>query len=385
MGDATVRTIGVVTVSRSDYGLYLPILKRISEDANLNLKLFASGTHLSREHGSTYKCIENDGFKIIEWIETTGTSDTPESISISMGMGTIGFAKAFQKHNIDILLVLGDRYEMHAAVISALPFRIPVAHIHGGEITKGAIDNLLRNSITKLSHIHFAATEISKQNIINMGEEPWRVLISGAPALDNLQTMSLLDSNTLFSKLNVNCTRKPLIVTYHPVTLEYEQTEWQTKQLLQALRAFKLPIIFTMPNADTYGSIIRDSFKIFTKEHPNSVIFENLGTQDYFSLMANAAAMVGNSSSGIVEAPTLELPTVNIGSRQSGRERAKNVIDVSYEQSDIIAGIKKALSTPFKKSLEGISNPYAHGNASTLIVNKLKTVELDEHLVMKPH
>ncbi len=380
-----MRTIGVVTVSRSDYGLYLPILKRISEDANLNLKLFVSGTHLSQEHGSTYTCIENDGFEITERIETTSTSDTPEAISTSMGIGTIGFAKAFHKHTIDILLVLGDRYEMHAAVISALPFRIPVAHIHGGEITKGAIDNLLRNSITKLSHIHFAATEVSKQNIIDMGEEPCRIFISGSPSLDNLQSMSLLDSHVLFSKLNVDFKTKPLIVTYHPVTLEYQQTEWQIVQLLQALRTFKLPIIFTMPNADTYGSVIRDSFKLFTKEHPNSAIFESLGTQDYFSLMANAAAMVGNSSSGIVEAPSLELPTVNIGARQAGRERAKNVIDVSYEQSDIIAGITKAISTPFKNSLKGMSNPYAHGNASTFILNKLKSLELDEHLIMKPH
>lgn len=383
MGHARLKTIGVVTVSRSDYGLYTSILRKITSDPDLVLKLFVSGTHLSEEFGSTYRNIEADGFEITERIENNISSDLPKSISSAMGLGTIGFAEAYQKHNIDILLVLGDRYEMHSAVVAALPFQIPVAHIHGGEVTEGAIDNSLRNSITKLSHIHFAATEVSRQNIINMGEEPWRIVVCGAPGLETIYSFNPSDKISLADQFCVNFDDNPLLVTYHPVTLEQMNTEWQVQQLLEALRVVKLPIIFTMPNADTHYKIIRQMFTEFTQECTKSKIYENLGSKDYINLMTYVAAMVGNSSSGIIEAPSLELPVVNIGSRQQGRERAPNVIDVGYDQSEIVKGIKKAISPKFKYSLRGITNPYMKGNTSGLIVNHLKYIHCGESLIIK--
>lgn len=379
-----MRKIGVVTTSRADYGIYNPVLKLIKADPDVRLHLYVSGMHLSPEFGLTVKQIEADGFEIGDRIETLLSSDTPEGISKSMGLALIGFSQAFAHSDIDLLVVLGDRFEMHAAALAALPFKIPVAHIHGGEVTRGAIDDALRHSITKLSHVHFVATKTFANRIIQLGEEPWRVMVTGAPSLDNLQLLDLLDREELLKKFGLEIQQDPfLLVTFHPVTLEYENTEWQTKELLAALENISLPCIFTMPNADTHGRVIRRLINEFVDHHPRSQAIENLGTQGYFSLMRLASAMIGNSSSGMVEAASFELPVVNIGTRQMGREGGKNVINVEYPRQAVEIGIKEAIKPEFKASLAGMENPYGNGYAAVKIVQQLKSMKIDQKLIMK--
>lgn len=379
-----MRTIGVVTVARSDYGIYLPVLRKIQAEPNLQLHLIVSGMHLSPEFGLTVKAIEADGFEIRERVEMLLSSDSPEAIAKSIGLGTISFAQVYVRYRPDILLVLGDRFEMYAAVLAALPFKMPVAHIHGGEITQGAIDDDLRHSITKLSHLHFVATQAYARRVAQLGEEPWRITVSGAPSLDNLHTVRLLTLEELGARYGLRLQPSPLLVTFHPVTLEYERTEWQTRELLAALDDSQMRVIFTMPNADTGGRIIRRMITEYVRERPSSAcIMDNLGTQGYFSLMAAAAAMVGNSSSGIIEAPSFGLPVVNVGTRQQGRVRAANVIDVGYERAVILDGIRKAVQPEFRDSLRQMKNPYGCGQASDIIVERLKSVPLDKRLVVK--
>jgi len=378
-----VRTIGVVTVGRSDYGIYLPILRKIQGDPELTLHLIVAGTHLSPEFGLTVKAIEADGFEIAERVEMLLSSDTPEGIVKSMGLGVIGFAQSYARFCPDILLVLGDRFEMHAPAAAALPFKIAVAHIHGGEITQGAIDDALRHSITKLSHLHFVATEEYANRVMQMGEEPWRVVVSGAPSLDNLNSMKFLSRQELETLLGFRLDKDPLLVTYHPVTLEYERTEWQAGELLKALEVFDLPMIFTFPNADVSGQVILNMIKSFVKKYARAHLVENLGTQGYFSMMAFAAAMVGNSSSGIVEAASLKLPVVNIGTRQQGRIRGENVLDVGYSHAEICAAIAKAVSPEFRAGLDDLVNPYGDGSAAEKIVKKLKETKLGNELLVK--
>ena len=339
--------------------------------------------HLSPEFGLTVKAIESDGFEIGDRIEMLLSSDTPEGIAKSMGLGTIGMAQSYARKRPDILMVLGDRFEMHAAALAALPFKIPVAHIHGGELTEGAIDDALRHSITKLSHLHFVSTEQYAHRVIQLGEEPWRVMVSGAPSLDNLHSLKLLDRQELEQQYGVRLDQPPLLVTFHPVTLEYEQTEWQMGELLGALSNVEMPVIFTMPNADTGGRAISRMIKEFVNTRPLTQIVDNFGTQGYFSVMATAAAMVGNSSSGMVEAPSFKLPVVNIGTRQQGRVRPANVIDVGYDRSEILKGVEKATQPEFREGLRQLENPYGRGRASDTIVERLKAVGLDETLTRK--
>jgi UDP-hydrolysing UDP-N-acetyl-D-glucosamine 2-epimerase len=378
-----VRTIGVVTVARSDYGIYLPVLRKIHADPALQLYLIVTGMHLSPEFGLTVKVIEADGFEISERIEMSLSSDTPEGIAKSMGLGTIGFAQAYGRLRPDILLVLGDRFEMHAAVVASLPFKIPVAHIHGGESTEGAIDEAIRHSITKMSHVHFVATEVYARRVIQMGEEPWRVIVSGAPSLDNVHSIRLLSHEELGRHYGLDTKGPFLLVTYHPVTLEYEQTETQVRELLAVLEEANLGIIFTYPNADTCSRLIIDMIREFTARHTQSQVVVNLGTQAYFSLMKYAVAMVGNSSSGIVEAASFKLPVVNVGTRQRGRVHGKNVIQVGYSRTEIRAGIAKVVSPDFRASLVDLLNPYGDGHGAEKIVHELKHICFDEHLLLK--
>jgi len=379
-----VRTIGVVTTGRADYGIYNPVLKLIKLDPELNLHLIVSGMHLSPDFGMTVSEIEADGYKINDRIETLLSSDSPEGIAKSMGLAVIGYSQAFAHSQIDLLVVLGDRFEMHAAALAALPFKIPVAHIHGGEITQGAFDDALRHSMTKLSHLHFVATKTYANRIIQLGEEPWRVFVTGAPSLDNLQLLDLLDWNELRDKYDLKLKQSPFIlVTFHPVTLEYEQTKWQVSELLTALEEVGLPVMFTMPNADTHGRVVRNMIQEFANNHPESQAIENLGTQGYFNLMKLADAMIGNSSSGIVEAASFELPVVNIGNRQKGREGGKNIIHVDYPHQAIVKGVHKAIQPDFKASLVGMENPYGSGYAAVKIVELLKTMKIDQKLIMK--
>jgi len=378
-----VRTITVVTVARSDYGIYVPVLRAIQADPDLCLRLIVAGSHLVPEFGLTRSVIESDGFAIAEQIEMVLASDTPTGTALSMGLGLIGFAQSYARVRPDILLVLGDRFEMYAATLAALPFRIPVAHIHGGEITAGAIDDALRHSITKLSHLHFVAMETYRRRVIQLGEEPWRVLVSGAPGLDYIKTFIPLGKDELGDRLGLSLAQPSLLVTYHPVTLEYEDTEWQVGELLQALDQTGLPIIFTAPNADSGGHLVTQMITQFCASHPMAHVVANAGTEGYFSLMTHAVAMVGNSSSGIIEAPSFKLPVVNIGTRQKGRARAPNIIDVGYTCAEIRQGIAQALRPSFRDALVGMENPYGDGNAGQRIVQRLKTVALDQRLTTK--
>jgi UDP-hydrolysing UDP-N-acetyl-D-glucosamine 2-epimerase len=378
-----VRTIAVVTVGRSDYGIYQPILRRIAADPALSLRIIAGGMHLSPEFGLTVRAIEADGFEIADRIEMLLSSDTPLAAAVSMGLGTQGFAAAYARERPDILVVLGDRMEMHAAALAALPFRIPVAHIHGGELSYGAIDDALRHSMTKLSHLHFVSTEEHARRVIQLGEEPWRVTVSGAPALDHLKTFAPWAPAELAERLDVAAEPPPLLVTFHPATLEADRTEQHTIELLAALDMSGLPVVFTQPNADTGGRIIAELIAAFVATHATARYLANAGTQGYFSLMAAAAAMVGNSSSGLIEAPSLRLPVVNVGSRQAGRVRAANVIDVNDDREDILRGIRRAMSPSFRASLADLVNPYGTGTAAGTIVDRLRTVSLDQGLVQK--
>lgn len=378
-----MRTIGVVTGGRSDYGGYLPILRKIQAEPEFRLHLIVAGMHLASEFGRTVETIEADGFEVGECVEMLLASDTPQGIAKSIGLGTIGFAQAYARFRPDILLVVGDRFEMHAAVVAALPFTIPVAHVHGGELTQGALDDALRHSITKLSHLHFVAMEEYGRRVIQMGEEPWRVVVCGAPSLDNLHTVTLLGREELTARYGLALNAAPLLVTYHPVTLEYEETERQVRALLSALRASGLPVVFTAPNADTNGRIIIGLIQDFVGSSPSAWLVPNLGTQAYWSLMRHAAAMVGNSSSGIVEAPSFGLPVVNIGSRQEGRVRAENVIDVGNDADEILEAIRLAGSPEFRARLRGLTNPYGDGRAAEMIVNRLRDIPLDRSLIVK--
>ena len=381
-----MRKIAVVTGTRAEYGLLYWIIKGIHEDPELELQLIVTGMHLSPEFGLTVKEIEKDGFPIAERVEMLLSSDTETAIATSMGLGMIGFAKAYEHLRPDVLVVLGDRFEIHAAVSASIPFRLPVAHIHGGEATEGVIDEPIRHAITKMSHIHFAATDQYRKRIIQMGELPKNVFCFGAPGLDNIYRLKLLNIEKLSEELKIPRNVKIGIVTFHPVTLEKGSTRSQILELLEAIKEFEeIYWVFTLPNADTEGRSITEKINNFVSEFPEKGrVFISLGQLRYLSLLKNAVLMVGNSSSGLVEAPSVELPVVNIGDRQRGRVRGKNVIDVpECKKEPIINSIYKALSPDFRNSLKGMKNPYGEGNASEKIVKILKTISLGEGLIKK--
>jgi UDP-hydrolysing UDP-N-acetyl-D-glucosamine 2-epimerase len=339
--------------------------------------------HLSPEFGLTVREIERDGFEPAERIEMLLSSDSPTGTAKSMALVTAGFAETYARRRPDILLVSGDRFETHAAVTAALPFRIPVAHIHGGESSEGAMDELLRHSITKLSHLHFASTPLHAGRIIQMGEEEWRVTVSGAPSLDNLQTMRLLGRRELAGRYGLNPDRDFLVATYHPATLEERNARSQITQLLAALETCAMPVVFTCPGADHGSREVIAAIRTRAQANPNMHLVPNLGTRGYFSLMRHASAMVGNSSSGIIEAASFKLPVVNVGSRQRGRMHGANVLDVPCRKQALADAIRKALSPGFRASLAGLVNPYGDGRAAERIIERLKTVTINENLLMK--
>ena len=376
-----MRKICVVTGTRAEYGLLYWVMRGIQEDPELELQVIVTGMHLSPEFGLTVKEIEKDGFPVAERVEMLLSSDTEVAISTSMGLGMIGFAKAYERLKSDMLVVLGDRFEILSAVAAAVPFRIPVAHIHGGESTEGAIDESFRHAITKMSHIHFPATQPYADRINQMGESPERVYCFGAPGLDNVFKLSLLNKKELYQALKFPEDRRLGVVTYHPATLEKDTAEFQISILLEVLQDFKsIYWVFTHPNADTGGRVIVKKINEFILENPDKgKTFVSLGQLKYLSLLRYAIIMVGNSSSGLTEAPSFELPVVNIGERQKGRIRAANLIDVPVcEKSKIISAIHRAISKDFRDSLKGLKNPYGDGNTSVKIVEVLKKVPLDD-------
>ena len=378
-----MRTISVVTVGRSDWGLYLPVLEEIRSTPELRLHLIASGGHLVASHGRTDSAIVADGFEIHDRVQMLLAADTPSAIAVSMGLGTIGFAQVLDRVRPDLLLVLGDRFEMHAAALAAVPLRIPIAHVHGGEVTAGAIDDAFRHAISKYAHLHFTSTPCHARRIVQLGEEPWRVTVSGAPGLDHLKRIQLLTRDELSLRLQLPLDVPPLLVTQHPVTLQSELAAEQTEALLTALRNCSRPIVITRPNADTRNSEILQRMETFAAAHSHVRLVSNLGTLAYFSLMQCAAAMVGNSSSGIIEAASFQLPVVNIGLRQEGRPRSGNVIDCGDHSSEIAVAIDHALSPEFREHCRSLQNIYGDGHAAARIVQVLRNTPLDERLLIK--
>lgn len=377
-----MRTIAVVTVARSDYGIYKPVLAAIKADRRLSLQVVAGGTHLSRRHGMTVRLIEKDGLRVAARVPTVSASDEPAGIAGAIARASAGFARAWARLKPDLILVLGDRYEMHAAALAALPFLIPVAHIHGGELTEGAFDDSLRHSLTKLSHLHFPATARAARRIRQLGEEPWRVTVSGAPALDGFLSRPPLTRAAWAKRLGLPPGPAPLLVTFHPATLEYERAEAQTRELLAALDGAGRPVVLTMPNADTRSGRVRRMLRRWADSRPGVRLFENLGDL-YPSTLAHAAAMVGNSSSGIIEAPSFGLPVVNVGSRQRGRERGANVIDAAPSRASIAAALRRALDPRFRRSLAGRANPYGRGRAARTIAARLASAPLSRLIPKK--
>lgn len=378
-----MRTIGVVTTGRSDFGIYLPVLRKIRGEKGFLLHLIVGGMHLSKEFGFTKDWILKEGFCVGDEVKFSLGSDTPHGTAISMGQALISFAESYSKIKPDVLIVLGDRYEMCAAAIAALPFNIPLVHIHGGELTLGAIDNSIRHSITKMSHLHFVATPEYAKRVVQMGEDPSKVVISGAPSLDNLESILLKKSSDLEKKYGFQLSEAPFLVTFHPVTLEPDPEGRQIGELLAALSEFDAPMVFSIPNADTRHYAIRKQINEFVHSRKKCWLVDNLGTEDYFSLMSLARVMIGNSSSGLIETPSFELPVVNIGTRQGGRVRAQNVIDVDCDRRSVIFGIRNAIDPSFKEKLKGLNNPYQQGNASKIIVDTLKGVDWSDPMLVK--
>jgi UDP-hydrolysing UDP-N-acetyl-D-glucosamine 2-epimerase len=378
-----MKSVGVVTTSRADYGIYRPVLRAMRHEKAIDLRLFVSGMHLSPSFGMTVDEIEDDAFRIQERIPTLMASDEPQGVANSMGMGLVGFSSAFERWKPDVLIVLGDRFEMYPAAVAALPFRIPVAHIHGGELTLGAIDDALRHSLTKLSHLHFAATEEYARRIRQMGEESWRVHVSGAPSLDNLAGVDLMSDGEFKQEFGFRLPDEFLLVTYHPVTLAHDDTEWQVSQLFDALRNADMPVLFTKSNADTKGQLINRMIEEFVTERASDTLVDHLGTRGYFTAMHRAAAMVGNSSSGLIEAPSFGLPVVNIGERQRGRTRGSNVVDVGHSGSEIRRGLEITLSADFKSTADQGDNPYGDGQAATRIVHAILEAPVRKRLLDK--
>ena len=380
------REIGVVTTGRSDYGLLRPVIQSLLEERGVRTRIYVTGMHLSKTFGYTVREIERDGFDdLIVRLPILQGGDDAASVAASMSRATAQFATEFERRVPDMLVVLGDRFETLGAVASTLPFNIPVAHIHGGESTEGAVDEVIRHAISKMSHLHFVAAAPFAARLRQMGEEPWRVTVSGAPALDVLERFRPTPLGELERRLGVPISRRTLLVTYHPETLRASETQRDIDALLVALDRFSDGVIFTAPNADPHNSIVLRRITRFAAMASNRTIVTNLGQQDYFSVMHYAGAMVGNSSSGIIEAPSFRLPVVNIGERQRGRLRAANVVDVPAGAPVSIArGVEKALSQPFRSRLARLNNPYKRRRAGRTIARRLAAVPIDQRLLVKP-
>ena len=378
------RRIAVVTTARSDYGIYRPLLRAIADDPLLRLQLIVGASHLDPRFGDTVGEIEADGFEIAERVAAPLDGDGPVAISRVMGTIALGMASAFGKLAPHLIVSLGDRYEMHAAVAAAVPFLIPIAHIAGGAVTQGAIDDGFRHAISKLSHLHFPETEAQKQRLMRMGEEAWRIHVAGSLSIDNALAIRPLALAQIATRLSLPLREPPLLVTLHPETRRFADTADHARALLSALERQPLPVVFTYPGADTSGGIIIGAIEEFVRRNPARVFaVRNMGTEVYFSLMSHARAMVGNSSSGIIEAASFRLPVVNIGSRQAGRMAPRNVIQADFREESVSAAIATAISTEFRSGLATLSNPYGSGDAAARILAVLKRESTNDRLLVK--
>ena len=378
------RKIAVVTTSRADYShLYWP-LRELSAHPDVDLKTIVMGAHLSPEFGSTIQEIEKDGFHIDARVECLLSSDSDVGMAKTIGVATLNLADIFGQMRPDLLLLIADRYEMLAPASVALALRIPIAHIEGGEISEGAIDDAVRNALTKMSHIHFTSTQAARDRVIAMGEEPWRVHRAGAPSLDHLRRQTLFTREQVESRLRIELKHPAILVAYHPVTLARD-TVREADALFEALENLPDQILFCYPNADAGSRNLIERARTFAASRDAAHVFVNLDALTYWSLLKQVDVLVGNSSSGIMESASFALPTVNVGLRQQGRERARNVIDAAPEVRAILKAIATAKGTDFRRSLQGMTNPYGEGVASEKIVEVLTTVPLGEELLLKRH
>lgn len=381
--DMNKRKICVVTGSRAEYGLLRWVMDGLQRSPQLSLQVIATGMHLSPEFGLTAREIEADGYRIDRKVEMLLSSDTPVGITKSMGLGMIGFADALAELKPDLLLVLGDRYEILAAAAAAMVARIPIAHLHGGESTEGVIDEPIRHSVTKMSHLHFVAAEDYRRRVIQLGESPEHVFNVGGLGIDNILRLERLSRAELERSLGLTLRPRNLLITFHPVTLEEQTSERQMDELLAALGALTdTGLIFTMPNADTDGRALLQRIREFCDQYSHAVAHTSLGQQRYLSCIEQVDGVVGNSSSGLIEVPSFRRGTVNIGDRQRGRLRAASVIDCEPDRASIAAALDRLFSAEFRRQLETVENPYGNGGASEAIVKVLEEQSF-HHLLKK--
>jgi len=378
-----MRRIAVVTTSRADYGIYLPVLKLLRETPDVILQLIVGGTHLMEAYGDTVRDIEADGFPISARLPVELPGDKGVEIARFMGETTQAAAGAFDSLKPDIALVLGDRHEMLAAAMAAVPLNIPLAHIHGGERTEGLIDEQVRHALTKLSHLHFVATEEYARRIRQMGEQPESVTVSGAPALDAIRQFVPDARKKVARDIGVEAEAEWILVTYHPVTLDPQSAAPATSMFKQVLEKLDAQIILTYPNADTANKDIIAGFEELAATRSNVRLVRNLGQKHYFNVLSHASVMLGNSSSGLIEAPSFDLPVVNVGDRQRGRVRGENVIDAADDEAAIMVGLERALDPVFRKRIAGQSNPYGDGQAAERIVSRLISQPLGKAILYK--
>jgi GDP/UDP-N,N'-diacetylbacillosamine 2-epimerase (hydrolysing) len=376
-----MKKICVVTGTRADYGLLQYLMKLIDNDKTLELQIIATGMHLSSDYGSTYKNIESDGFKINRKIEILSNSDSKTSVSESVGLGVMGFAEAFLELNPNLVLVLGDRFEILSAVVPAMLNGFPIAHLHGGETTEGAYDEAIRHSITKMSHLHFVSNKTYRNRVLQLGENPSNIFISGGLGVDIISNTKFYNKKDLENDLNFEFRKKNLLITFHPETLDKDYGSSQLDQLLLALETLvDTQLLFTMPNADTGTKTIGEKIIGFVQKHPNAIVFTSLGQKRYLSCIKFVDAVVGNSSSGIAESPSFKKGSINIGDRQKGRLKASSVIDCDPDKDSIVKALNFLYSSTFKQRLKTVSNPYGEGGASKFIVDTIKKTDLDEIL-----
>lgn len=380
-----MKRIGIMTGTRAEYGLLKSLMQEINKDNDLELYLIVSGMHLSPEFGMTYKEIEEDGFEINAKVEMLLSSDSPAGISKSIGLGVIGFADEFQRADLDMLILLGDRYEALSAAISAMVMRIPIAHLHGGELTEGAIDEGIRHSITKMSYLHFTSTEEYRRRVIQLGENPERVFCVGAIGVENIKKINLMTKEELERSIHFEIDENTVIVTYHPVTLENNTVEEQFLNLLEVLdRNPKIRMIFTKANADTNGRIVNELIdKYAAQNSERACAFMSLGQKRYLSALKYCRIVIGNSSSGIIEAPSFGKPIINIGDRQKGRICADSVINCGYTQQEIQQAMETALTEEFENEARNCRNPYEKENTAANIISVIKDYLLNDKIKLK--
>ncbi|MEY8759790.1 UDP-N-acetylglucosamine 2-epimerase [Chryseobacterium tongliaoense] len=382
-----MRKLCVVTATRAEYGLLKPLMNAINANQEFKLQLLVTGAHLSPEFGSTYALIEQEGFYINEKVEMLLSADTGSSIVKSMGLGMIGYADAFSRLNPDAIIILGDRYEMLAVASSASTMKIPIIHLHGGEITEGAYDDSFRHAITKLSHLHFASTESHRERIIQLGEQPQNVFNVGAIGIDNIVNLPLLSKEALEQDLGIRFAKYNYQVTFHPETLADLSAEEQFKVLLQAIKNQKESFfVFTKSNADTNGRVINRMIDEFVTENPHiAKAFTSLGSLKFLSLLKQSNAIIGNSSSGIVEAPSFHIFTINIGDRQKGRTQAKTIINCAVDQLQIEEAIDRTQNETFMQSIKNLQNPYGNGDTTNKIMKVIESTDFSKLLIKKFH